>query len=236
MNNKKTKSPRREFIGSIAAGAAAIGLMSIPQSIKAAPDLFAQSPLDDADAWFNKVKGKHRIVFDFSENKGMMTFAWPKVFLLTNAATGTPESDCGVVIVLRHDAIPYALEDRLWSKYKFEENFKIESLGPGFQASDAQTALKNRNPFWNTKQGDFAVPGLGAIDISIGSLQKSGVMICVCNAAITVNSAAIAAGMNMDAAKVKEDWLSGVLPGIQIVPSGVWAVGRAQEHGCQYCA
>jgi intracellular sulfur oxidation DsrE/DsrF family protein len=28
--------------------------------------------------------------------------------------------------------------------------------------------------------------------------------------------------------------VSGVLPGIQVVPSGVWALGRAQEHDCAY--
>ncbi len=235
MNTKKNTSPRREFLGNIAAGAAAFGLLSIPESIKAAPSLFSQRPLDDADEWFNKVKGKHRIVFDFSENVGAMTFAWPKVFLLTNAGTGTPEEDCGVVVVLRHEAIPYAFEDRLWPKYKFEENFKIKDLGPMFKAPDAKTALKNRNPFVKTKEGDFMVPGMGAVDISIGSLQKSGVMICVCNAAISGNTAVIAGEMKMDPAKVKEDFLAGVLPGIQVVPSGVWAVGRAQEHGCQYC-
>jgi intracellular sulfur oxidation DsrE/DsrF family protein len=53
--------------------------------------------------------------------------------------------------------------------------------------------------------------------------------------AISVFSAAIAQKMNMDAAEVKSDFLSGILPGIQVVPSGVWAVGRAQEHGCSYC-
>jgi intracellular sulfur oxidation DsrE/DsrF family protein len=26
-----------------------------------------------------------------------------------------------------------------------------------------------------------------------------------------------------------------LLPGVQVVPSGVWAVGRAQEKGCGYC-
>jgi len=26
-----------------------------------------------------------------------------------------------------------------------------------------------------------------------------------------------------------------LFPGIQVVPSGVMAVGRAQEHGCTYC-
>jgi intracellular sulfur oxidation DsrE/DsrF family protein len=34
---------------------------------------------------------------------------------------------------------------------------------------------------------------------------------------------------------VYKDLMSGVLPGIQVVPSGVWAVGRAQENGCKYC-
>jgi len=41
--------------------------------------------------------------------------------------------------------------------------------------------------------------------------------------------------MGMDPAEVKKDWVSGILPGIQVVPSGVLAVNRAQEQGCTYC-
>ena len=41
--------------------------------------------------------------------------------------------------------------------------------------------------------------------------------------------------MHLDAEKVRKDWVSGLFPGIQVVPSGVWALGRAQEHGCGYC-
>jgi intracellular sulfur oxidation DsrE/DsrF family protein len=52
---------------------------------------------------------------------------------------------------------------------------------------------------------------------------------------MTVYSSALAEAMNMDAATVKNEWKANLLPGIQIVPSGVWAVGRAQEHGCTYC-
>jgi intracellular sulfur oxidation DsrE/DsrF family protein len=40
--------------------------------------------------------------------------------------------------------------------------------------------------------------------------------------------------MKMEADAVKKDWMSGLLPGIQPVPSGVWALGRAQENGCGY--
>ncbi len=39
----------------------------------------------------------------------------------------------------------------------------------------------------------------------------------------------------MDPEQVKKDWLSGILPGIVLLPSGVWAVNRAQEAGFTYC-
>ncbi len=42
----------------------------------------------DPDEWFKGVKGKHRIVFDCTEPKEIFPFAWPKIYMLTNAATG----------------------------------------------------------------------------------------------------------------------------------------------------
>ncbi len=73
------------------------------------------------------------------------------------------------------------------------------------------------------------------MEIGINELQASGVMFCVCNAAMTVLSAVMAGQMNMDAKDVNNDWKAGLLPGVQLVPSGVWAVGRAQEQNCRYC-
>jgi intracellular sulfur oxidation DsrE/DsrF family protein len=209
----------------MAAGAAALGLLSIPSTIKAAPSLLLQQN-DDADKWFKKIKGKHRIVYDATQPHGLYPFAWPRVFLLTNMATGTPEKDNSVVVVLRHLAIPYAFESRLWEKYKFGEVFK---------ADDPATKIAAvRNPFWKPKQGDFKIPGFGNVAIGINELQASGVMFAVCEAAITVYSTVVAEKMKMEADEVKKDWMSGLLPGIQPVPSGVWALGRAQENGCGY--
>jgi intracellular sulfur oxidation DsrE/DsrF family protein len=51
---------------------------------------------------------------------------------------------------------------------------------------------------------------------------------------MTVYSNVLAGQMNMKAEDVMNEWKANLIPGIQIVPSGVWAVGRAQEHGCQY--
>lgn len=242
--NLKQSTHRRGFLGILASGAAALGLTALASPFKVngqqtsqqkpgavKPVATAQS---EADQWFNKVKGTHRVVFDCTRPNEVMPFVWPKVFLLTNGATGSPESDCGVVVVFRHDGIPYAFNDSMWKKYNFVEVFKAGEIGPAFQAADAATAAKTRNPFLNTKPGDFKVPGFGDVDISIPTLQKSGVMFCVCNAAMTVFSAAIAGNMNMKPEEVLNDWKANLIPGIQIVPSGVWAVGRAQEHRCAY--
>jgi len=226
--NLKSTTDRRNFLGSIAASAAAFGIATIGSPLQLAAE--PASPLtnkEDPDAWFNKIQGKHKMIFDVTRPHEMMPFAWPKVFLLTNQATGTPEKENNAVVVFRHDGIPYAFEDRIWAKYKFGEVFK---------ADDPLTKAPSvRNPFWKPKPGDFKVPGLGPVEIGINQLQDSGVMFCVCDVAITVYSAVIAEGMKMQATDVKKDWMSGLLPGIQVVPSGVWAVGRAQEHGCAYC-
>jgi intracellular sulfur oxidation DsrE/DsrF family protein len=224
----KPGNGRRDFLKQVATGAAAVSLTMIapPLHLSAMP-LKEHSRESDPDRWFNQINGKHRMVFDVIKPSGMFPFAWPKVFLMTNAATGTPEKDNSVVVVLRHDAIPYAMENRLWEKYKFGEFFKID---------DEQTkAPAIRNSFWQPKPGDYKVPGIGNVAIGINELQASGVMFCVCDMALTVLSAAMAGSMNKDGAEIKKDWVSGILPGIQIVPSGVWAVGRAQEHGCAYC-
>jgi len=228
MQDKKLRpTSRRNFLGALATGTA-VSMATIAAPLSAGAKTISENLYtnDDPEEWFKKIKGKHRIAFDVTQPHEIFPFAWPRVFLLTNQKTGTPEKDNSVVVVLRHTAIPYAMEDRLWAKYKFGDVFKI---------TDAATKASSlRNPFWKPKQGDYKVPGIGNIAIGINELQDSGVMFCVCDAALTVYSAAVADGMKANAEEIKKDWISGLLPGIQVVPSGVWALGRAQEHGCGY--
>lgn len=224
--NTKDQTSRRGFIGNVATGAAAIGLATLTgslQALKASP-LLSHSEMNDAEDVFRNLKGKHRIVYDVPKAVGIFPFAWSRVFLLTNMATGTPEKDNNVVVVLRHSGIPYAFEDRLWEKYNFAEFFKVQP---------DQKPL-TRNPFWKPAKGTYKLPGFGEVAIGINELQESGVQFVVCNAAIIVNSAAYAEKFNLDAATVKQDWEAGLLPGVTVVPSGVWALGRAQENRCGY--
>ena len=226
-NDQKTTTKRRTFLGALATFFGAIGVSAYakPSNLETYSSTFdgKESP---ADTWFKKVKGKHRVVFDATQPHEIYPFAWPRVFMITNGMTGTPESDCGVVVVLRHTAIGYAMEDKLWAKYGFGELFKADD--------PATKKPSKRNPFWQPKKGDFKIPGFGEVAIGINELQARGVMFCVCEAAITVYSTVAAGSMKKDADEVRKEWMAGLLPGIQVVPSGVWALGRAQEKGCQY--
>src|ERR1700733_13099124 len=149
---------RRDFIGKVTGAAAIMGVSSLINPAKAneTSNVFSGAAADP-DAWFNGVKGKHRMVFDCTEPKEIFPFAWPKIYIMTNAATGG--SDATAVVVLRHGAIPFALQDNLWAKYKFGEMFKV---------NDPQTkTFALRNPFWKPKPDDFSAPGLGVVQLGI---------------------------------------------------------------------
>ena len=230
MNTNETNegTNRRNFLGTIATGAAAIGLTTMAPSISAFAGEVKLDPkvYGDPEEMFKKINGKHRVVFDSPHPHEIYPFAWPRVFLLTNEATGTKDKDCSVVVVLRHSSIGYAMEDKVWAKY---------SLGKLFEASDPETKQPaTRNPFWKPKAGAYMIPGVGEILIGVNQLQENGVQFCVCAAAINVYSAMLADSMKLKHEDVRKDLMDAILPGIQPVPSGVWALGRAQEKQCAY--
>jgi intracellular sulfur oxidation DsrE/DsrF family protein len=211
---------RRGFLGSIAATAGALGLTQIFPRGAAAQTRPAQAAKDGAyQAWLNRIAGRHKMVFDAPEPNGGMPVVWPRVWLdTTNATYGTTDAQNSAVVILRHGAIGYALSDAAWAKYKLGELFKVND--------GSAPATKNG---W-IKPLPLPLPGTG-----IEALLAKGVLFGACNVALTVYSGAAAQSMGMDAAAVKEDWIKSLIPGIQVVPSGVLAVSGTQEKGCVYC-
>lgn len=211
---------RREFVGTLTASAATL-LAGISTSSFAKPADPAM--VSDAEAWLKKIKGKHRIIYDAPEPHGGFPIIWSWVYYQTNNQTGSPDTDVTALVVLRHNGIPIAMEDRLWEKYKFGEVFKVDD--------NNTKAPALRNPFYEPQGADFPMAAIEGVK----KLQSRGAMFGVCDLALTVYSGMVAQSINQKPEDVKKDWVSGLLPGVQVVPSGVWAVGRAQENGCGYC-
>ncbi len=225
MSDLTGPSNRRNFLGKLATGAAALGIPSLAGAMHMPTEMTYPVPAGDdkaLEAWLGKIKGKHKQVFDSMMPENGMPLAWSRVFLMTNKAVGVPDSDLTAVLILRHESIPLAMEDRIWAKYKFGEVFKL--------TDGATNAPSLRNMFWKPKPNELPLPGM-----ALNELIDSGVMVCVCDMALTFYSKRLANEMKLNADECKKDWVSGVFPGIEIVPSGVLAINRAQEHGCTYC-
>lgn len=213
---------RRRFLSTVALGAAASSFAMLTGGLHAALPDNVIDYTGDAEKWFDNVKGKHRIVYDGSTPHDGFPVIWTWAFYLSNNQTNTPDSDMTAVCVLRHNAIPFALKSSLWKKY---------NLGKMFEIKDNSTGEPSvRNTVYEPQTGDFPLPVIQGIK----DMQARGAMFCVCDLALQVYSSVAAAQANLKAEDVYNEWKAAVLPDIQIVPSGVWALGRAQEKDCGY--
>jgi len=222
---------RREFLGRLTVGAAALAAASVGSvvplvahaassgGVSGPHDLRMRAPWNDS--WLQKLTGKHKQFFDAVTSNDSFPLAFAANFLnLNHEAYGLEDKDLTAVVGLRHFAMPMSLPDELWDKYKIGESLQIKDPSTGGPAT--------RNPF--IYANGVALPGS-----DIPTLSKRGVIFTVCNVALTVLSGNFAknAGVSKDAAKA--EWTQKLLPGMTLVPVGVMAVNLAQEHGCTYC-
>src|SRR5256884_2002958 len=217
---------RRGFLGRIAAGAAALGLGGLVAPLEAAarprpPRDVSANP--EFEAWLNKITGKHKMIFDIPEPNGGFGFAWARVFLnTTNENYGTTDADNTVVIVLRHNGIPFGIQSPMWAKYKFGEFFKLND------GVTKEAAL--RNTFAQVKAGELPIPGM-----AVDELAAKGVLFGICNIALTIYSGMFAKQMGPQPEPSKKEWIANLLPGVTVAPPGAIPVHRAHEQGCAYC-
>lgn len=212
----KESTPRRSFFsrlgGMIVLGAAAL----VPRPLRAEA---AAEKSGDAN-WPGMLKGRHKQLVDAYQINGGFPLGFVNYFLQPNEAAN--ESATGVII-LRHGALPLALDHAMWEKYKIGETFKV---------NDPETKLPaNKNPYFQPKPGV-----LGNDDIAIDRLLARGVIFGACAVALREQARRLSGNAGVTAEKAAKEFAANIIPGITVIPSGVWGVNRAQEAGCTYCA
>jgi intracellular sulfur oxidation DsrE/DsrF family protein len=208
-------APRRNLFR--LAGATVLGLAGLASAASRAE---AATPVaGDGPDWPGKLKGRHRQVVDaYTVNDGR-PLAFASTFLLTDAAPSSATS----VVILRAQALPAAIDSAIWEKYKIGESLKI--IDPETKAA----AVKN--PFLNPKPGVLLTD-----DMAIDRLLGKGVVFGACNVALHGLSKQLASNAGVSADDAAKEWAANLVPGITLLPSGVWGLNRAQEAGCTYCA
>jgi intracellular sulfur oxidation DsrE/DsrF family protein len=175
----------------------------------------AETEAEDGPDWPGKLTGRHKQVIDgYTINDGF-PLAFTLNFLEPNkSATG--------VVILRHEAFPLALNHAMWEKYKIGESEKI---------NDPETkAAAVKNPYFEPK------PGVLRNDkTAIDKLLARGVVFGACNMALRGHARRLAKNAGVTADEAAKEFAANIIPGITVIPSGVWGINRAQEAGCTYC-
>lgn len=204
----------------LAAAGAPLSLHGFSAPARAHPQ-----PRDDKFdvSWADQVQGKFRAVFDSPEvSEGAAVF---RAILWTDQykqVYSTARNEMSAVLVLRHQGIALAMGDEYWKKYKIGKQLKLKTMdGKGYaEANPVRTSAPGTPP-------EFA-------NYNLEQFMKDGGIVLGCALAFGEVVGRVQKQEKLDEKAAQARAASMLIPGVQLQPSGVFAVLRAQEAGCKY--
>lgn len=210
---------RRSFLGQMGALAAALAVEA--DELRAA----STSSFGGWDtSWIDRLAdAKYRVVFNGSEVGEGAVLSFVTAFLDDfHTVHGTTDAQTRPVIVFRRLGTPMAVNDAMWQRYAIGEDLKVE---------DPDThAPATRNVYWTARRGATGAEAALALE----PLQRRGLICLVCNVALGHWATRTAQRVGRDPEAVKAEARANLVPGAILVPSGIYALIRAQNAGCAY--
>jgi hypothetical protein len=243
-SKSETTSPRRQFIGELAAGAAALAAAACAPAAAASSAAQAPTPAVPSSgaaavpppvpavptkwdaSWMDRITAKHKAVFDSPEiGDGTALYQAFSYLGSIKDVFGMTDSDASVVCVFRHRGVPVLFSDAMWAKYNIgaessttdEKTRKPVTRNIYYQDVDAQGNPKDDKP-----------------SATIKSLSARGVIFVGCDLATRGLSSRIAQHMKLDQKTVYADLKANMVPGATLMPTGVFATLMAQDAGCAF--
>ena len=207
MNN------RRSFLSGVGAIGAFLGFAGAPAEAQTTPSGARwQAAKDPKDDWYDQIPGKRRIFFDCTSPAGIVDGAMfaGNFFSGNKNGYGLEDNDLAVIVGFRHNATCFGFNDAMWTKY----GAALSQAADGFKdPSTGQPATTNLRK------------------ASLERLAKRGVHYTLCELSTHRFSAAAARAAGTKADDVFKEISANLMPNARLVPAGIVAVDRAQEHG-----
>jgi hypothetical protein len=210
---------RRDFLGSLLAAGA---LARLPGT-EPAPTSTVSLP------WMNRIRGKHRAVFDNPRDDGTgLIRAW--IWLnQCKTALEAKEDDCTAVVVLRHGGVALAMNDAFWSQYELTLSGSTPEK-PNMPKRNPQMAVA-----MTESMGSFQPPArVYAEGLGLDALIARGGIVLACEFAFYFMTSRIMTRDKIPEAEAAEKARSYLVPGVTLVPSGFFALAVAQGQGCGF--
>jgi hypothetical protein len=200
---------RRNFITSVTAMAS---VTVLPEWAGA-----AQSPQGWDLSFVDRFTGKHKQVFDVVDGSISLVViknwldAWESVY-------GLKHPDVNAIAGIAGRGFHINASNELYEKFP---------IGRVLQVNDASGQPATRNVWLEERPGVFA----GA---NVKALQARGVVFWMCNNALNITAARLAAAVQRPQPEVYQELRAGLNPGVIVVPAHTMLVGIVQEKGFTY--
>jgi hypothetical protein len=210
---------RRQFLGNIAA--LSTGGALLPSALGAMGPEPVQGQTWDM-SWRDKVVGDFRAVFDSPEvNEGVGLWRAADWKRSVKAVYGDAAKDASAVLVIRHKAIPMALNNAFWERHAIGEEQKI--------TKPRSEEFVTVNPFLSTPDSSESDRSN-----SLDGFMADGGIILACNYALMQMVAREARKLGVPSREARDATLQYLIPGIIVQPSGFFAALEAQRAGCHF--
>ena len=233
MSEETSGWARRSFLSRLGGGVTALGaaLGARPAAAQApgASEGNARvwQPVRHAeDDWLDQVPGQHRFFFDTATPAafGSAIFFANNYFTANRSGYGLADGDLAVIICVRHRSTPFAYSDAMWAKYGAPIAERSEFTDPKTKQAPAS------NAYWSAGYGNL-LPNNG---VTLEAMIKRGVRLAVCQMATRAYAVTIAGKIGGNADEIYKELTEHLVPNAHMVPAGIVAVNRAQEHGYSF--
>lgn len=216
---------RRSFLSRLGFAASAVGTTFAASATSARAQTTAESRWQAArhpqDDWFDQLPGKHRLYFDSTTPDALadaIQFAG-NFYSANKSGYGLENTDLAVIVGMRHRSAPFAYNDAIWAKYGV-------TLAKRAEFTDPQTKEAPKVNFYTP-----VAPAAPARPRGLANLMKLGVQFTVCDISTHGIAGMIASATGGAADAIYKELAANLIDKARLVPAGIVAVNRAQEHG-----
>lgn len=215
---------RRAFLDRLATGSVALGGLSLLGGLfpaEAEAGVLAPSANADWDTrWTERLTGRVRTCFDVPEVESAYgvwrATIWARQY---EATLGIPQRELSTALVLRHNAIVLAMTQAFWDKYGVADVAKATHPLTE-QPTRRNPALLDASDGVGEPYASFALPAF---------IARGGVALA-CDLALQQMVGLVAQVDRVTPEVARERALAGMVPGVILQPSGVFAVLHAQQQ------
>jgi hypothetical protein len=220
---------RREFLERLTAGAMLATVPFSPEVLRELGALQTKRPSEAEEfdlSWVERVKGKYRAIFDVPEiDSGYGVWRasiWIKQY---GDVLHVAPTDMSPVVVLRHHGIALAMQQAFWDKYDVAKNNTVTH--PITQQGTT------RNPALLSSTRGEVPAELDAV--ALDKYISHGGIALACNLAFDDMIELVTKKDGGTPESARKTAIAGLVPGVILQPSGVFAALHAQEAaGCKY--